>query len=348
MTLRAEILPLSSFDEVAGDWARLSAAYTHAPFMGVDFVRPLLAVFASSGEVIARIRSHDGAVVGVGLFVRRSSGVWETFQPSQLPIGCLVVLPHVDWAKLLSAVGNALPGFTLSVAATQQDPRVCTRPEDTGPLATLDYIPTAAIDITGTFDDYWNARGKNLRQNLRKQRKKLVDDAVVTRLEMVRDPASVARSVAEYAKLEESGWKASGGTAVNVGNEQGRFYRTMLERFCATGRGLILKYRLDDKIVVVDLCIESADALVVLKTTYDESIRSLSLAALMREEAFRAIWDDGRIRRIEFFGRMMEWHTRWSDQSRVLYHVTWYRWPRLLRMVSGLRRKVQRERSAVA
>jgi hypothetical protein len=58
----------------------------------------------------------------------------------------------------------------------------------------------------------------------------------------------------------------------------------------------------------------------------------------MRQDAFREVFDDGRLRRIEFYGRMMEWHTRWTEHSRTLYHVNLYRWA----IISRVRRELQR------
>lgn len=53
--------------------------------------------------------------------------------------------------------------------------------------------------------------------------------------------------------------------------------------------------------------------LVILKTTYNESIKSLSPAFLMREEAFRALFDERKVHRIEFFGKLIESHTCWTE-----------------------------------
>jgi hypothetical protein len=64
----------------------------------------------------------------------------------------------------------------------------------------------------------------------------------------------------------------------------------------------------------------------LLKTTYDESIRGLSPSSLLRQEAYRHVFDERRVRRIEFYGRMMEWTRRWTDLKRTLYHVNSYRW----------------------
>jgi len=207
------------------------------------------------------------------------------------------------------------------------------RPPDAGNAATLDYIDTARITLAGSFDEYWEARGKNLRANLKKQRARLAREGVAARLEIVRAPEDVAAAVADYGRLESTGWKGQQGTAVDAGNEQGRFYRAMLEEFCARGAGSIYRYWFDDRLVAMDLCVEDGEQIVILKTAYDETVpSSLSPALLMREEQVRQLFDERRLARIEFYGRVMEWHQRWTSEVRTLYHVNFYRWPALRRL----------------
>jgi len=52
----------------------------------------------------------------------------------------------------------------------------------------------------------------------------------------------------------------------------------------------------------------------------------------MREDATRGLFDEARFERIEFYGRVMEWHTRWTDEIRTMYHLNGYRWPVLGRL----------------
>ena len=40
----------------------------------------------------------------------------------------------------------------------------------------------------------------------------------------------------------------------------------------------------------------------------------------------------GRVRRVEFFGRLMDWHRRWTGEQRSLYHLTTFRWRWLARL----------------
>jgi hypothetical protein len=70
-----------------------------------------------------------------------------------------------------------------------------------------------------------------------------------------------------------------------------------------------------------------------LKTAYDEELNEFSPAFLMREDVMKELYADEQIQLIEFYGRVMEWHSRWTDEIRNLYHLTCYRhsWVKPLR-----------------
>ena len=322
-------VPARALAEHAPEWARLHAAGAASPLLALDFVLPLLAHFAGGDELLATCRD-EGQVVAMAVLSPNGRARWQTFQPAQAPIGIWLQSPGADTAALADALLRALPGLALVAALTQCDPELLPRPLDGGSVQTLDYIATARITVQGSFDEYWGGRGKNLRANLKKQRARLEREGVALRLEVVRAPEAVAAAVADYGRLESTGWKAGGGTAVHADNAQGRFYRDMLEAFCRRGAGSIYRYWFGEQLAATDLCIEGAGCIVVLKTTYDESVAgSLSPTLLMREEETRQLFDQGRIERIEFYGKVMEWHLRWTDEVRTLYHLNTYRWPAL-------------------
>jgi len=320
-----QVLPGADFDRRSLDWDRLGEAVGAPPFLRSAFLRPALKEFGSRQEVLAAC-SVDRDLRAMALLTRRSRGLWATFQPSQLPLGAWIMHPGEDLESLLESLLRALPGFGLAIGVTQIDPELTPRPPARSRLRTLDYIETAWVPLERSFDAYWEGRGKNLRTNMRKQRAKLEAEGTKTRLEELTRPEEVAGVIADYGRLESVGWKAAGGTAIHPDNAQGRFYRAMLESFCAAGAGRMYRYWFGDKVVAVDLCIEGGGTLVVLKTTYDESIKTYSPAFLMRQEAFKRLFDEGRVRRVEFFGRLMDWHTRWTSEARGLYHINYYRW----------------------
>ena len=336
--MRWTFQPFATFAGIEAEWRDLHARSGHRGLLAWEFVAPLEREFATGREHVARC-ANGGKVSALALLSETRRGVWQTFQPSQAPLGIWLHDRTCPLEPVLEELTRAVPGLALSVSLTQMDPAIVPRPADSPRLATLDYIRTAQVPLVGSFEDYWNARGKNLRQNHRKQLNGLAREGIIAALEVVTAPADIARAVADYCALECAGWKAGQGTAVAAGNAQGRFYGEMLRCFAELGRARIYRYRFNDRVVAIDLCIVSGDELVILKTTYDESIKNFSPATLMRHDYFAQLFAEGRIRRVEFYGRVMDWHTRWTDQVRTLYHINAYRWSLVPRVRDWLARR---------
>jgi CelD/BcsL family acetyltransferase involved in cellulose biosynthesis len=324
---------LPAWPEHLERWRRLHRESAGSPLLAPEFVLPLLAVFGTGREVLAW-RERDGETDVMAILAPSRPGAWNTFQPAQAPVGLWLQRDAGARGASLPGLLRALPGAALMLGVTQCDPMLMERPaHGDGGLRTMDYIETARVTLSASFDDYWNTRGKNLRANLRKQRKRLQDDGVATRLQASRAAHEMAAAVEDYGRLESAGWKAKDGTAVGAENDQGRFYRAMLEAFAGIGAACVYRYFIGERLAAMDLCVEGGGCIVVLKTAYDESIgNGLSPALLMREEATRDIIEAGRFERIEFYGRVMEWHLRWTGEVRTMYHLNAYRWPWLGRL----------------
>ena len=122
--------------------------------------------------------------------------------------------------------------------------------------------------------------------------------------------------------MESAGWKAQGGTAIGVDNAQGLFYRDVMEGFAKTGEALVYELQLDGAVIGSELYLGRADMLVGLKTTYDEAFRTMSPGFLMKYEIIRRIFSDGIFHNVEFYGRVMEWHSKWINEVRNMYHLS--------------------------
>ena len=331
--MKWQLHPAGAFERHAPAWDALNDQPGGSVLQSADFVGPLLACFGNGRQRLV-IGSDAGGVHVMAIVQQDSRAAWSSFQPSQAPLGLWVQDRSAALEEHARSLLKALPGLTLLLAIQQLDPDLRQRPRDGGQVGTLDYIRTARVTLDGSFDQYWAARGKNLRQNLKKQRNKLDKEKVVTRLETIADPAQVAAAIADYGRLESAGWKAGSGTAVHPDNAQGRFYSALMATFLRRGAGVIYRYWYDDAVVAMDLCIEGNGSLIILKTTYDETMRDTSPALLMRQDYFPSLFGEGRLQRVEFYGKLMEWHTRWSDEVRTTYHSNIYRWgflPRLQR-----------------
>ncbi|MET0518891.1 MAG: GNAT family N-acetyltransferase [Burkholderiaceae bacterium] len=312
-------------------WDRLNAARLDLPFLSARAVLAALDCLGSGREQLAIGRLGESVEA---MFLLQPEGAlrWRTFQPSQMPLGAWVAAPAWPLQALGSALmRDGLPAC-LVLSLTQIDPLASPRAPDDARQRHDDYIATAWIDVEGSFADYWEARGKNLRQNMRKQRNKLAADGVRTQMRVLREVADMAPALARYGVLECSGWKAEQGTAIHPDNEQGRFYRRLLEEAAAAGEARVYEYLFDEQTVAMNLCLLRAGQLIVLKTGYDAGIKSLSPAFMLREEELQSFFAEGQIRRIEYYGKVMDWHTKLTGNSRLLHHLTLYRWGWLKRL----------------
>lgn len=319
------IHPVAQFADFKIEWDTLVGSRPGTPFLESAFLLPILDIFGT-GEELLCLHHVDGQLCAAAIMQRGRKNIWQTFQPSQLPLGAWVTNGNIDLISACNELMRRLPGLTLAIGVSQLDPQIQVRAEDSPKVRTQDYIKTAWVDIEGGFEAYWEARGKNLKQNTRKQRNKLQAEGINTRIECISTPTDVAKAIEDYGLLESAGWKAADGTAICPDNAQGHFYRKMLENFCTLGRGRIYRYWFGEKVVAMDLCINDDKVIVILKTAYDESYKTVSPSTLMRQDEFRQLFEEHKFSRIEFYGKVMEWHTRWTTQNRTLYHATNYRW----------------------
>jgi CelD/BcsL family acetyltransferase involved in cellulose biosynthesis len=309
-------------------WDALNARCMALPFMRAQVVAAALEHFGSGQEVL--LIGRDGATV-MAMVVATPAGPlqWSSFQPSQLPLGAWLVDRQLGLTAVsLDLLKRALPGLPLVMSLTQIDSALHPSAPDSDQQRHDPYIDTSWIDVRGSFDGYWAQRGKNLRQNLRKQRNKLAADNVTVSMHWFTDPAAIEPALARYGQLESQGWKAGQGTAIDTHNPQGAFYQAILGDAATRGDAWVSEYRFDGRTVAMNFGLVGNGTLVVLKTAYDESIsKTLSPASLLREDELQRMFDTGAFARVEFFGRTMEWHTKLTASKRAIYHLTTYRWP---------------------
>lgn len=305
-------------------WNQLNATTTRQVFMDAEAISCALKHFGNGQERLF-IGTSQGQIVCTAVLSRIDALRWSTFQPSQIPLGAFLIAPNVDLDTASAALVRALPATTLVLSITQLDPLYVPRLADTATLRLDDYIETGWIEFTGTFEEYWAARGKNLRQNMRKQLNKLAAEGTVVEFRTISDAGDMAAAVARYGEVESTGWKAESGTAIHPDNEQGRFYAELLTTEAVHGRALVHEYWLNGSLAASNLCLLHDRTLVVLKTTYDEKYTQLSPAFLLRLAQTQLAYEKGDIDRIEFYGRKRDWHTRWTEAFRTIYHATAYR-----------------------
>lgn len=337
-----QALPARTFVDDEGirrEWDALNAGAGDIPVLASNMVAVAIMSLGCGKERLF-VGRRGQAVVAMAVLTPRSRVHWASFQPSQMPLGALVAASGEALAELGASLLRSPHLNALVVSLTQLDPQAMTRGTDAPTARFDDYVQTAWIEVDGDFETYWGKRGKNLRQNLRTQRNRLGADGTSAVMRIWRDRDQMAPALARYADLETRGWKAAQGTAIEANSEQGKFYRALLETAAGHGQAVIYEYLFDSRTVAMNLCVHRGGALVILKTTYDESLKPLSPATLLLEEQMRHFFASGEFRRIEYYGRLWEWQTKWIHSNRTLFHATVYRWPILRKFAEWRRRQV--------
>lgn len=312
--------------QLQASWDELNACRSNLPILASYAVTAALRTFGRRSERLL-IGLNGNTPAAMLLLQRTAPGQWSTFQPSQLPLGPWVARSDVSLLELTRQLLRGPLGASLVLSITQVDPLFAPRPDNGDWWACTDYIETGWIDIEGTAEDFWSARGKNLRSNLRKQRKKLAADGVQPSMTVLRAREEMAEAVSRYGHMESAGWKGGEGTAVHPENAQGRFYVELLEQAAERGEAKVYEYCFDDRVVASNLCVVRGGTVIVLKTTYDETVgKSVSPAFLLRQDEIEHAFAARRWTRLELYGRFRDWHSRWTDSKRTLYHLTAYRW----------------------
>lgn len=318
------LYPVSDFPEFKHIWQKLNKIKGNSPLLDPIFIQPLIDNFAEGNEKLAIYGAPEDPDI-MAIIRPAKKGVWETFQSSNAPLGLWLSKENSFDAASARSLIKALPGTSISLGLTQQDPLFLERPQTEQTIGTLDYIETAHIDFPESFEDYWAGRGKNLRHNMKRQRNFLNKNDIETRLELWDQKEQMEKAVLDYARIESAGWKGQINSAVSGDDPQSLFYMQMLKAFSHHGEALVLRYCYNDELVATDLCLLRDKIVYILKTTYDEKIKGTSPAHIMRLEYYQTAVASGALKRVEFYGPLKEWHKKWTPEIRTIYHVNIYR-----------------------
>jgi hypothetical protein len=313
------------FEEVKHDWDRLNRSSHNHILIDSDFVEPLLHHFGHPGILLGI--SQDSQRPGMVLVEKKHPGCWQTYQPSQAPLGLVVLGGRKCAAEEVLEMMRGLPGFALQLSVLHQDPDYSSFLGDSMAQnqEVLEYLQTGRLRITGCFEDYWKTRSSDLRQNLARRLRRLEQKGEKLELVIHRSPDGIAELIKTYARMESQGWKGEEGTAITEVGAQGRFYHDVMERFCARGEGIVFQMLLNGHVIGSELYLSRDGMLVGLKTTFDESHREISPGFLMKQAIIRQVFEERKAQAIEFYGRIMDWHVKWITESRTMFHLNFFR-----------------------
>lgn len=335
-SLQWTVHPIECFDKESSQWQNLNKKTANTLLLDPRFISPLIKHFADE-EMVMALAHQQQELVAACILSKKGWGQWQTFQPSQAPLGMWLCKSfYFQDTSFHKQLASALPGIVLTISITQQDPQLLPRPADNKHFSTLDYITTARLDIPKDFESYWQSRSKNARTSVGKAKRRIEKEGKQIRLEVDSLADKIHSGVTAYGELESQGWKQESGTAIHIDNAQGKYYSEMLTAF-SPKQCQIWRYFFDSELVATDLCIDDGDTLFILKTTYAEQWQRYSPAFCLHVDGIEHC-SKTDLKSIEFYGPSMQWHKKLTEDERVMYHLTYYNVP-AVKSIKKLSRK---------
>ncbi len=300
-------------------WDQLNLAlYDAHPYFDSKFINCLLKHFAGARVQLCVHRTQH-VIDGLLLVAPKGAAKWSVFTPAQTQITPLLLKNPAD----LLTLPQALPGLVLGLDLPCQDP-------DYSPLQHTLFawqsnpVPHAlTINIAtrdGSFNDYLASRGSKFRSNLQRRFHKVQQAGIHLSLRQITEPQAMQAAICQFGELESSGWKHQAGTAVHINNVQGCFYLELLENFAQSGHASVYQLCFDEQPVAMELCLTSANMLILLKTAHNERWscyapgRLLLFLILQQEFALQ------RVKSIEFYTNADINEQAWAQGVRWINH----------------------------
>jgi CelD/BcsL family acetyltransferase involved in cellulose biosynthesis len=317
------IVPLDrTLGEYAGQWDALQAQlFSGNPMLDSRFVDALLQHFGDGSERLCLFHNAGGPQA-MCILRPRGAAIWASFLPAQAQVGPALL----NRPELVDALLQALPGVTGQVDFLCNDPEFGDLSEtDNRRRESRDHALTMCIDLSGGFETYWTNRPKKLIQNIGRYERRRDANNVAMTLERICDSDGLDTAVARYAQLESSGWKGKSGTALNMSEPQGHFYLDLIRRFAQSTGAVIYELWLDGKLAASRMTIATGHNVVMLKTTYDESMSQYSPGRLLLHRVIQDLFDRHPGGFIEFYTDANADLLAWATGQRWVRHVSFYR-----------------------
>jgi CelD/BcsL family acetyltransferase involved in cellulose biosynthesis len=316
-----KFMPATEFPSISREWQQLCNRSLRSPLLSADFIEVALRHFGRGDEMICFAETATGTVAAT-ILQRKNYLVWDSFQPSQMPLGSWLQLRELDFPAMLKSLLHTLPLPTVMLAVTNLDSRFWPRPKGEA-LLTVDAITTGEIELPDSSEEFMQSLNcKPFNRRMRKAEREIGPLSLTTQTEA----DAVDAYVNLYASMECRGWKGASGTALAPNNGQTKFYADLLRRFAATGRARMFTLKMGARDVAAQMAIAEDDVLYLLKTTYEPELRSLGPGVLL--QYFITLYGyahEPRIKHIEFYGPLNESQKMWITGSRPIYHLNTYR-----------------------
>ena len=311
--------------EIASQWDRLAEA-DPAPFSRHAWVAAWWRAFGTQRELRVCTIWNDGELIAALPLLTGSghglASAANAHTPTYRPLA-RGPSARASLAEALVSTGRdltleALPAEEKEIRELLGAVRHC------GARTVLEAAYVSPIaDTSGSFDAYRSELKSRWRELERRGRKMAREHAVETVL--ISQPADLRRDLTEGLALEVAGWKGREGTAMLSDEVTATFYADVAHAFNASGELRLSSLRTDGRLVAFDLALLHRGRYFLLKTAFDESLRTLAPGLVLRRAVVERCFELG-LDAHEFLGVDMDWKRLFATGERK--HFVWRAYPR--------------------
>ncbi len=169
------------------------------------------------------------------------------------------------------------------------------------------------LDTSLPFEDCWSAVPKNMRDSIRKARRK-IDEAGGCEVVVVRG-GELAAAFERFVELEGSGWKAAEGGALARLPAQRALWRDYLT---GAENAQIRFLYIADRLAAAQITVTTADTLFLPKIAFSEDLARFAPSNVLMADLLEACCTDPALARIDCLA-WQPWHPRWGITREPTY-----------------------------
>ena len=314
-----------SFAALESEWDALLPEDPHPFDLHCWYVAWWEAFGGDSQLSVCTVR-RDGELVGA-LPLRRDGRRLRGLGNDHTPLTRPLAADGEALQKLAAAVAEAKPASLELLSLPDGDPTLTALERACLEGSMLPVVePSHASPFVDTRGDYetWRKENKHrwkapLERKWRKMEREFESDFT-----MIEAPKNLEAELSEGLRIEASGWKGEGGTAIESAPETAAFYRLMTKAFHERDELRFNWIVLDGKAVSFDMCLLYRNRLYTLKSGYDEDYRNLAPGFVLRLAVIKRCFEDG-IDEHDLLGAEIGWKTRFASGNRPHVNLRAYR-----------------------
>lgn len=228
-------------------------------------------------------------------------------------------------AALVGAVARAVPRWVALRFGELQacSPTLAHARADAGAAVIAATGRASYLALPATYDAYLAQLTSHVRQNLRRQTKKLFA-LPGARVEIVRAADASAAHLDAFVAIEATGWKARGGNAVIRRAELGAYYAAVTRRLADAGALAWAVLHAEGRPVAAFLMARMGRKLALDKIAYDEAFAAVAPGNVLLGKVVEHAIASGEVDEVDFLTDHA-WNRRWQAATRETYDVTLYR-----------------------